>query len=104
MSWYLIECVMCLIIPNTSIVKFFCSIPCRHFTLFSKRNATFLTMPFFWRPVYASETGVIHHFDNAHGDKNQKPHLKIDHGSLTIVKCLSTSHRSDFAKLNSLRN
>ncbi len=33
-----------------------------------------------------------------------KPYSKIDHGSLTIVKCLSTSHKSDFAKLNSLRN
>ena len=43
-----------------------CIRSCSH-TLFSKRNATFLKMPFFWRKVCASETGVIHHFDNAHG-------------------------------------
>ena len=32
-------------------------------TLFSKRNATFLKLPFFWRRVYASESGGVHHFD-----------------------------------------
>ncbi len=29
-------------------------------TLLSKRNATFLKLPFFWRRVYTSEFGVIH--------------------------------------------
>ena len=33
-------------------------------TLFSKRNATFLKLPFFWRRVYTNESGVMHHFDN----------------------------------------
>ena len=41
-------------------------------TLFSKRNATFLKEPFFWRRVYASQPGVIHHVDNAHGDNLPK--------------------------------
>ncbi len=36
--------------------------------LHSFTKETFLRMPFFWRRVYASETGVIHHFDNAHKD------------------------------------
>ena len=45
-------------------------------TLFSKRNATFLKLPFFWRRVYASEYGVIHHFDNAHGNNLPKTPLQ----------------------------
>ncbi len=38
------------------------------YTVFSKRNATFLKLPFFWRRVYTSESGVIHHIDKAHGN------------------------------------
>ncbi len=41
-------------------------------TLFLKRNATFWKLPFFWRRVYTSESGIIHHFDNAHGNNLPK--------------------------------
>ncbi len=34
----------------------------------------------------------------------QKPHCKIDHGCLTILKCLSTSYIGEIVKLNSSRN
>ncbi len=41
-------------------------------TLSLNRNATFWKLPFFWRRVYTSESGVIHHFDNAHGNNLPK--------------------------------
>ena len=34
----------------------------KQFTLFLKRNATFWMLPFFWRRVYTSESGVICRF------------------------------------------
>ncbi len=43
-------------------------------TLSLKRNATFWKLPFFWRRVYTRESGVIHHFDNAHGNNLPKTH------------------------------
>ena len=41
-------------------------------TLFSKRNATFLQLRFFWRRVYTSESGVMHNFDKTHGNNLPK--------------------------------
>ncbi len=42
-------------------------------TLFSKRKATFFKLPFFWRRVYTSESGVIHqnHQDPMSGSLTQ---------------------------------
>ncbi len=37
------------------------------YTLFKKRNITFLKLLLFWRRVYASESVVVHHFNNALG-------------------------------------
>ncbi len=41
--------------------------------LFSKRNATFLKLHFFWSGVYTSESGVMHHFDSAHDPRVHDP-------------------------------
>ncbi len=42
------------------------------YTLFSKRNASFWKMHFFWERLYAIWPGIIHHFQNALGDKLPK--------------------------------
>ncbi len=54
-------------LPLTPLYMCICIRECIYFmgagTLFSKRNATFLKLRFFWRRVYTSESGVMHHFD-----------------------------------------
>ncbi len=55
----------------------------------------------FWGRVYPGEAGFMHHFVSAYGNNvNRKPHFKILHDSLTILKDWKRCHTRTAMKLN----
>ncbi len=64
-------------------------------TLFLKRNATFWKLPFFWRRVYTSESGVIHisHDPGSH-DPDPGPQEKSMKKSCVSFETECTIHQT----------